>query len=600
MKNMSKFYMGACIIGCMLLSGCSIQISQEEQMDANMGNAQFQIVDSSVGKIGADGRYQIIGNYPIQDKMSLYENNNLDVTTMYLTVSMGNAGDGTNHTWEEINTYSAYDYDEMNVDRYMVEGLLQIGDENGPAPGEYGYGEVIPNATVSIRGQTSTKYPQKNYKIKIKENKERYQEQRIINLNKHMMDGLRFRNKLCYDLMNEIPEMMGARTEFVHLYVRDLTAGSEVFQDYGLYTKVEQINKTYLKTHGLDKEGQLYKINFFEFFRYEDVIKLRSESDYDEKLFEKYVEIKGNNDHSKLIALLEELNDYSVPIETVFSKWFDEENFFSWMAFQILVGNKDTQSRNTFLYSPLNIDKWYLISWDNDTAFERTENELKNRSEGLEWENGVSNYWGNVLFSRVLKSAYYRELLDQKIDEYRGFLTTERIQNLCNEYEQCIRPYVLDLPDIAGLPVTVDQREYIIKTLPLEIEKNYQAYRESLRKPQPFFIGTPTVIDGGITVTWDPSFTFDNQDVTYFVELSRSSDFSDVIFKADDLYTLQINIPVYLETGAYFIRVKCKNESGYEQCAFDTYVNDDEKIYGTLCFYVLDDGSIQGDIYEEN
>ena len=44
----------------------------------------------------------------------------------------------------------------MGVERYQVAGLLQVGDENGPIEGEVGYGESVPNATVQIRGQTSS------------------------------------------------------------------------------------------------------------------------------------------------------------------------------------------------------------------------------------------------------------------------------------------------------------------------------------------------------------------------------------------------------------------------------------------------------------
>ena len=97
----------------------------------------------------------------ITDNYALYMNDDpYDVITMYLTVRPGNALEGTDHTWEEINSISAYDYDEMGVDRYKVAGLLQVGDENGPVFGELGYGEISPNATVNIRGQTSTRYRQ--------------------------------------------------------------------------------------------------------------------------------------------------------------------------------------------------------------------------------------------------------------------------------------------------------------------------------------------------------------------------------------------------------------------------------------------------------
>ena len=56
--------------------------------------------------------------------------------------------------------------------------------------------------------------------------------------------------------------MMGLRTQFVHLWVCDQTEKSnDTFEDYGLFTQVEQLNKTALKAHGLDKSGHLYKVN---------------------------------------------------------------------------------------------------------------------------------------------------------------------------------------------------------------------------------------------------------------------------------------------------------------------------------------------------
>ena len=87
---------------------------------------------------------------------------------MYLTVSRGNSSENTDHSWAEINTYSVYDYADMGVTRYQVMGLLQPGDEDGPVAGEVGYGEDAPNATVQVRGQTSSSYTQKNYKVELK------------------------------------------------------------------------------------------------------------------------------------------------------------------------------------------------------------------------------------------------------------------------------------------------------------------------------------------------------------------------------------------------------------------------------------------------
>ena len=178
-------------------------------------------------------------------------------------------------------------------------------------------------------------------------------------------------------------------SQFVHLYVKDETEGEDSeFVDYGLYTQVEQMNRTYLSNHGLDKKGQLYKINFFEWFRYEDVIMKEDDPAYDEDAFEEYAEIKGDRDHSKLIEVLEAVNDYSVPIGETAEKYFDLDNLFYWAAFHILVGNYDTGARNLYIYSPQNMDKWYFISWDNDSAFRRTYHKTIQYTEGESWERG--------------------------------------------------------------------------------------------------------------------------------------------------------------------------------------------------------------------
>ena len=156
-----KAFLSLALALLMLLSVCGCS-------DSNINTA----IDTNLGtKLDAED-FETEESIHIRDKNLLYSQySNTEIVTMYLTVSTGNEGEGTNHTWEEINTYSAYDYDRMGVDRYKVAGLLQVGDEKGLMPGELGYGQMAPNCTVQIRGQSSSRNPQKNYKISIKENK---------------------------------------------------------------------------------------------------------------------------------------------------------------------------------------------------------------------------------------------------------------------------------------------------------------------------------------------------------------------------------------------------------------------------------------------
>ena len=579
----------AVLVSLSLCGGCTLEKAGNSSQDQTVQE------DNKTEQVKAEkAEKEEINEIHLRDKDSLYENDDdTSVVTMYLTVSKGNSSENTYHTWKEINSYSVYDYEDMGVERYQVAGLLQVGDENGPTEGEVGYGERVPNATVQIRGQTSSQNAQKNYKIELKKNKGTWRGQRTINLNKHMTEGMRFRNKLAYDLIRGIPQMVGLRTQFVHLYVKDNTEESGgKFEDYGIYTQVEQLNKTALKSHGLDSNGQLYKINSFEFYRYEDIIKKEDDAGYDKTAFEKMLEIKGDSDHTKLIDMLTDLNDYSIGIEDVLKEHFDEENIVYWMAFQILMGNVDTQNRNVYLYSPLNSDIWYFIAWDNDGCLMRPEYELRNFSDQNSWEKGISNYWGNILFQRCLKSRSFREKLNDAILDLREYLNKDMLTSKIESYKNVLKPYLYLMPDAEYEPLTSEQYDQIAASLPDEIEKNYQLYLESLETPMPFYIGVPTIDGDKLKFNWDVSYDLDAEDITYSVEVARDYLFRDVIYQNTTLIVpeAEMDLP---EAGQYFVRVRATNTSGKTQDAFDYYVTDEGKYYGMRCFYITEDSTVE-------
>ena len=587
MKNKILLFALAVLVFALCLAGC--------------GEVAESTASSNLGLTVDKNEINTEQDIHIRDKNLIYEvQNNTEIVTMYLTVSYGNAAENTNHTWEEINTYSAYDYDEMGVDRYQIAGLLQVGDENGLVAGELGYGQVAPNCTVQIRGQSSSRNVQKNYKIRIKDNKGDWRGQQTIALNKHQGDGLRFRNKLGFDLLTEIDELMSLRTTFVRLYVKDTTAGPNAkFEDYGIYTQVEQLNKTALERHGLDKRGHLYKINFCEFYRYEDTILLKDDPNYDLKAFEEKLEIKGDDDHTKLIRMLERVNDYSIPIETILEEDFDIENVAYWMAFQLLIGNVDTQSRNFYIYSPLNENRWYILPWDLDGAFKRPEWELLGRYDYAEWEKGVSNYWGNVFFKRCLKSQVYRDKLDEAIESLYKKLTDGRVEEYAKAYSELLKPLIFKGRDALAMPVTSAQYDIIANSLIAEINNNYEFYKQCYEKPMPFFIGVPEIVGDKINIIWDTSYTFDAQGISYSFELASDYTFANPIVKLTDLIIPTAEFDK-LKAGQYFVRVIAHDAGGQTQTAFDSYMTEGGKVYGTKCFYVDADGKIVEDVYVED
>lgn len=537
-----------------------------------------------------------INDVQVKDKASVYADDDDDsIVTMYLTVRRGNAADNTDHSWSEVNGNSTYYYDEKGIPRYGVEGILQVGDESGPSPDQIGYGLNVPNATVQVRGKTSSRAEQKSFKIKIKSGAGSWRNQKTIALNKHPYDSTRIRNKLSYDLIKTVPGMIGLRTQFVHLYVKDQTGNDATgakFVDYGLYTQVEQPNKRFLRNHGLDEYGQLYKASMFEFFRYPDALKLADDPKYDLSAFEEVLEVKGNDDHQKLLTMLDDLNNYSLPTEEVFAKYFDEENFFTWLAFQMLTGNTDTTSQNFLLYSPQNSQKWYFISWDNDGAWGSGEDRLFKGLSGYNYEKGISNYWGSVLHKRVLKSPELRKKLDNKIQEIRKLVSESVVAAKVKEYQKVTQPYLYAMPDVMYDVYDVKGYEQVLNTLGQEVEINYQMYLTSLERPLPFFLDTITVEKDAVRFQWDVSFDFDNEALTYTFELARDYTFKTTLNKQENLKLPQAQTGK-LAPGQYFMRVSVKNASGQTQTAQEYYEDQNGvRHYGVRCFYILPDGTL--------
>jgi spore coat protein H len=215
-----------------------------------------------------------------------------------------------------------------------------------------------------------------------------------------------------------------------------------------------------------------------------------------------------------------------------------------------------------------------------------------------EWESGVSNYWGNVLFQRCLKSETFRKALDDAVEVLRAKFTKEYIEGYTKVYADLLKPIIYTGADVTYAPLTQQEYTQVVNAIPGEIEDNYVRYKESLEKPMPFFIGVPQKKEDGYYVEWDASYDFSGEDVTYTFELAREYDFREPIVKKTDLVIPRLDIP-QLPEGQYFMRVTSKNTSGQTQCAFDYYRLETGKVYGTKCFYVDKDGKITEDVYVE-
>ena len=148
------------------------------------------------------------------------------------------------------------------------------------------------------------------------------------------------------------------------------------------------------------------------------------------------------------------------------------------------------------------------------------------------------------------------------------------------------------------MPITPTEYDTVASALIGEVKSNYENFKKSYEKPMPFYIGTPTPADGRLSLVWEASYSFDVESIAYTFELARDYSFIDPIVKETGLALPGIEFDA-LPKGQYFIRVTACDESGDTQTAFDSYITEAGKVYGTKCFYVDADGQIVEDVYVE-
>jgi len=526
----------------------------------------------------------------VTDRGKLYNSGFLELCdTVYLAVGKGNDTDNSNHTWSEINTTSLKD---QGSKPYTCEAVLQLGDSIGPVETAFGYGELAANATVRLHGSNSSEKAQKSYRINIKDGKDTIDGIRHINLIKSLSDPYRFANALCYSLLKDIPGQFSVRQKIVHLYVKDTDLGQDTpYADYGLYTLVEPVNKTYFSNRNLDNGGNIYKAVNFDFSRHEKEIKLSGDSGYSEDEFEKLLEINGSTDHTTLIEMLEAVNNEDLSIGDVIKKYFDEDNLYYYLAFQILTDNYDSALINYYLYSPSGSDKYYFISWDMDGAFNKAYKKFRNPQWDEGWQKGVFPFCQNKLFRRIYSDAETREILDNAVRlVYGQYLGEDSVKSLAGKYSSKFAADLYQLPDRTLAKVPEEDYLELTKEIYPEIKQNYEDYFDGVYTPQPFHILSPEKSGAGIMLRWEKADCLSS--VTYHVTVDDSWDFKTPLKTGDVSDATEVLISS-LSKGQYFVKVEAESSEGKKQISFDNYYSElNGTIHGLLCFYVDGDGNV--------
>lgn len=507
---------------------------------------------------------QDINTVGMTENKSIYsEDDPQSLVYFYVTVQRGDAGSDTDHSFAQVNSAVRFAEDSHVDNDILARAIVQVGNADGPQPGTLGYDATESNATIRVRGNSSSVRPQKSYKLDLDDEAGLWRGQSNIALNKHNFDATRLRNKLYFDLLRPVENISSLRTQFVRLYIKDETAGETSFTDYGLFTQAEVPTKKYMANHGLDSEGYLYKAISFN-FEMSDALKNFDDPEFDQAAFDQILSCKGRQDNQKLIDLVNLIADRSVDINEIVGNYIDRDNYLTWLAYNILMGNNDTTVQNFYLYSPLNSQKWFFIPWDGDNCLHWQEDELEGLTGNYgSWEHGVANYWGVLLHQRFLKNESNRAELAARVDELHETINRDTVNALAQQYDEVVRPYALAMPDFYYLGNTAQERDTILTGLGDQVELAYQQFYDSLHELMPFFMYQPVQEDQTILFRWEDAYDFDNQPITYRLQVAATPDFAAPVVDVSGLTSTEYPVSAaQLPAGTWYFAVTAETQDG--------------------------------------
>ena len=230
-----------------------------------------------------------------------------------------------------------------------------------------------------------------------------------INLRADYSDRTLMHSKLAADLF----EAAGVDTlEAEHVL---LTLNGEY---WGVYTLNEHMDEGFLKRTGQNPDATIYKaihtgVNDF------------SSSQPSEEAYRQAYEKKTNRDrdYSDIIAFIELIN--ATPDETFayeLGRVFDVASYLDYYAIIVLTGNRDFVQHNAYLVHDLRSDRWKLVPYDFDGAFEPDWDEW-----GIAYDSPIDRGtsaspvqpWGfsSVLLTRVLDVPQFRAYYCHRLSE---------------------------------------------------------------------------------------------------------------------------------------------------------------------------------------
>jgi hypothetical protein len=244
-----------------------------------------------------------------------------------------------------------------------------------------------------------------------------------ISLNNAALDPSYMRDVLAFNIMRH-EGVEAPRTAYTKVYINNMY--------WGLYVMVEQIDKTFLKNHFTNDNGNLFKCQ-----NNTDLTYLGS----DPSLYKTSFELKTNemdDDWNGFVDFVEYANKTGISNEDYinnFPQKFDIPTYLKILAIDVILLNWDSyywHGRNFYLYEDTDENKFHWIPWDYSFAFSNLYMDILLKETGKPLIK-------NLLEVPSIRSAFIKTYKSILLNNF----TTERLFPLIGNNKALIREHLV-------------------------------------------------------------------------------------------------------------------------------------------------------------
>ena len=307
------------------------------------------------------------------------------------------------------------------------------------------------------RGRSTRYEPKKPWQLRF-EDAQRFQGVKRIELLAAYKDGGYLTEKLWYDtaasLGLEVP-----RTRYVNLYLNG--------EYQGVYTEVESITKDFLRAHGMDDDGDIYRCGM-----HDCELRPPPKQSYMET-WEKRTNEKEPWD--RLWTFLEGLNQTPPDrFETWLKKNLELDDYITWMVLDAFIVNHTHQDARSFLIYSRDTGRWTFVPWDLNNALSLYNRKVQHTNQGVKKDRPLAGFTGydrqvyelyvhrrddlgyadmqptwSTLSTRILGDPDLRARYIQRMRELlETWLTEEELGPRIDKMHALLAPFIL--PDGSG------------------------------------------------------------------------------------------------------------------------------------------------------